>query len=61
MTTRIRVVMKRRMEAMDWSRGEWVNDGHLRQMQDKTKCICNVKYVPKRAFSLKGILHKYAA
>jgi hypothetical protein len=41
-------------------RGERVNGGHLREMQAKTKTTRKVETLHERAFSLKGILLKYA-
>jgi hypothetical protein len=40
-------------------RGERANGGHLREMQDKTKNI-QVETLYKLAFSLKGLVLKYA-
>jgi hypothetical protein len=40
------------------SRGERVNDGHLRALKDKTKNICKVEILYKLAFSMKGLLLK---
>jgi hypothetical protein len=41
-------------------RGERVNGGHLREMQDKIETIRKVENLHKRAFSRKGVLLKYA-
>jgi hypothetical protein len=41
-------------------RGQRVNGGHLRERQDETKSIREVKNLHKRVFSLKGIRLKYA-
>jgi hypothetical protein len=41
-------------------KGERVNGGHLREMQDKIKTIRKVENLHKLAFSLKGVLLKYA-
>jgi hypothetical protein len=42
------------------SSGERANGGHLREMQDKTKNIHEVQTLYKLAFSLKGLVLKYA-
>jgi hypothetical protein len=41
-------------------RGEGVNGGHVREMQDKIKTIRKVENLHKREFSLKGVPLKYA-
>jgi hypothetical protein len=41
-------------------RGERANGDHLREMQDKTKNIHEVETLYKLAFSLKGLVLKYA-
>jgi hypothetical protein len=41
-------------------RGKRVNGGHLREMQAKTKTISKVENLHEWAFSLKGVLRKYA-
>jgi hypothetical protein len=45
----------------DTGRGERVNGGHVRDMQNKIKNVRKVENLHKRAFSLKGVLLKYAA
>jgi hypothetical protein len=40
--------------------GERANGGHLREMQDKTKSVHRVETLYKLAFSLKGLVLKYA-
>jgi hypothetical protein len=44
----------------DQYRGERVNGGHVREIQDKIKTTRKVENLHKRAFSLKGVLLKYA-
>jgi hypothetical protein len=41
-------------------RGERVNGGHLKEMQNKTKSIRKVETLYKLAFSPKGLFLKYA-
>jgi hypothetical protein len=48
-------------EDSDPHRGEPVNGGHLREMQDKTKSISKVENLHKREFSLKVIFLTHTA
>jgi hypothetical protein len=55
-----RALIQHIIEIFRLSRGNRVHGGHLREMQDKIETVCEVENFHKRAFSLKGVLLKYA-